>query len=84
MYATIPQGLSFVFKREMLGKKKDAPPNQAGVCCLRKRLQVGKGKNGKVCELIRKSVPRAASHIDEKIISLFHRWLVKKKNPNLS
>lgn len=29
-------------------------------------------------------MPRAASHIDEKIISLFHRWLVKKNNPNIS
>lgn len=29
-------------------------------------------------------MPQAASHIDEKIISLLHRWLVKKNNPNLS
>lgn len=50
----------------------------------RKGSLVGEGKHGKVCEVIRKSMPQAASHIDEKIISLLHRWLVKKNNPNLS
>lgn len=75
----------------MLGK--GAPPNLAGVYYVKKKKRrrkkrkgslVGEGKRGKVCEVIRKSMPQAASHIDEKIISLLHRWLVKKNNPNLS
>lgn len=35
-------------------------------------------------KLSEKSMPQAASHIDEKTISLLHRWLVKKNNPHLS